>query len=142
VLVGVPIDTGYLKQRISEVLEAISELKRLTSKPYSKLSQEEKYSIRYHVIVLAESVGGICVHVATEDFRREPLSYSECFKMLEDKGVFDCAKDLIGIMRLRNLLVHRYWTIEDSQVYDSIKKNFRGVHKFLGSMKRKYGINL
>ena len=136
------VDAGYLKQRMTEVLEAISELKRLTSKPYSKLRSDERYSIRYHVIVLAESVGSMCVHVATEDLRREPLSYSECFKMLEDEGVFDCAKDLIETMRLRNLLVHRYWTIDDAQVYDSIKKNFECVHKFLRSMKGKYGINL
>jgi len=137
-----PIDSAYLKQRISEVSEAISELRRLTSKPYPKLSLEEKYSIRYHVIVLAESVGSMCVHVATEAFHREPQSYSECFRTLEDKGVFDCAKDLVEIMRLRNLLAHRYWTIDDAQVYDSIKKNFKCVHKFLRSIKRKYGIDL
>jgi len=137
-----PTDAAYLKQRMNDVLEAVSELKRLTSKPYPKLSSEEKYSIRYHLIVLAESLGSICVHAATEDLHREPQSYSECFRMLEDKGIFDCAKDLVEIMRLRNLLAHRYWTIDDAQVYDSVKKNFKCVHKFLRSIKRKYGIRI
>ncbi len=137
-----PVDTSHLKQRISEVSEAMSELERLTSKPYSALSLEEKYSVRYHVIVLAEAVGGMCIHVAMEDFGREPRSYSECFRMLEDEGFFNYSKDLISIMRLRNLLVHRYWIIDDAQIYDSIKKNFRCVDNFLGSVKGKYGISL
>lgn len=137
-----PVDISHLKQRISEVWEAMSEVKRLTSKPYSALSLEEKYSIRYHVIVLAEAVGGICIHVAVEDIGREPQSYSECFRILEDEGVFDCSKDLIRIMRLRNLLVHRYWTIDDAQIYDSIKKDFRCIDNFLRGVKGRYGISL
>lgn len=67
-----PVNKDQLKQRINEVLEAKSELKRLTSKPYANLSLEEKYAIRYHI--------------ATEDFKREPQSYSECFKIMEEKA--------------------------------------------------------
>jgi len=137
-----PVDPAHLRQRMSEVLEAMSELRRLTVKAYSTLSREEKYSIRYHVIVLAEAVGSICVHVATEDFSREPRSYSECFKIMEEESIFDCSEDLIAIMRLRNLLVHRYWTIDDAQVYGSVKNDLSCVDKFLRSIKGKYGINL
>jgi uncharacterized protein YutE (UPF0331/DUF86 family) len=82
-LVRMPVNTQHLKQRISEILEAKSELVRLTSKPSSKLSLEEKYAIRYQIIVLAEGLGSICVQVATEDFKLEPKSCSECFKLLQ-----------------------------------------------------------
>ncbi len=46
-----PINVDHLKQRINEVLESKAELNRLTSKPYSELSTDEKYAIRYHVSV-------------------------------------------------------------------------------------------
>lgn len=137
-----PVNKDHLKQRINEVLEAKSELKRLTSKPYAKLSLEEKYAIRYHIIVLAEALGSICIHIAIEDFKREPQSYSECFKIMKEKGICDCAKDLIAITRLRNLLTHRYWTIDDDQVYDSIKKDFKCVDKFLRSVREKYATTI
>jgi uncharacterized protein YutE (UPF0331/DUF86 family) len=137
-----PITPDHLKQRINEVLEAKSELKRLTTKPYAKLSLEEKYAIRYHVIVLAEALGNICLHIAAEDFKHEPKSYSECFKIMEEENICDCAKDLTALMRLRNLLTHRYWTIDDAQVYDSIKNNFKVVDKFLRSVTEKYAINI
>jgi uncharacterized protein YutE (UPF0331/DUF86 family) len=56
-----PIDVSQLKQRITEVLDAKAELKRLTSKPYAELGKEAKYAIRYQTIVLAEALGGVCL---------------------------------------------------------------------------------
>jgi uncharacterized protein YutE (UPF0331/DUF86 family) len=133
------VDISQLKQRITEVLDAKAELKRLTLKPYAELSLDEKYAIRYHVIVLAEALGGICLHVAREDLGQEPQSYSECFRLLDEEGVCgDCAKDLSAMVRLRNLLTHRYWTIDDQQVYNSIKNDFRGVDRFLEGVQEKY----
>lgn len=138
-----PVDASQLKQRITEVLDAKAELKRLTLKPYAKLSMDEKYAVRYHIIVLAEALGGMCLHVAKEDLNQEPLSYSECFRLLDEEGICgNCAKDLTAIVRLRNLLTHRYWAIDDKQVYDSIKDDFRGVDKFVESVQEKYAVDL
>jgi len=41
-----PINVDHLKQRINEILESKAELNRLTTKPYTKLSMEEKYAIK------------------------------------------------------------------------------------------------
>jgi uncharacterized protein YutE (UPF0331/DUF86 family) len=137
-----PISVEQIKQRITEILETIDELKRLTSKSYAKLSLNEKYAIRYHIIVLADALGSLCFQMATEELNRAPESYSQCFKMLEEEGICDCARDLTALVRLRNLLVHRYWVIDDSQVYDAIKSNFKAVEKFLERVKDRYAINL
>jgi uncharacterized protein YutE (UPF0331/DUF86 family) len=137
-----PINIDQLKQRMNEVIESKNELNRMTSKPYAKMSMEEKYAVRYHIIVLAEALGSICLQIAIEDFKRTPQSYSECFKIMEEEGICKCAKDLTAIMRLRNLLTHRYWIIDDAQIYDSIKNNFKAVDKFLRSVKERYAINI
>ena len=138
-----PVDMSQIKQRITEVLDAKAELKRLTLKPYAELNIEEKYAIRYHVIVLAEALGSVCLHVAKEDLQQEPLSYSECFRLLDEEDISDnCAKELTALVRLRNLLTHRYWIIDDNQVYNSIKNDFKSVNKFLESVQDKYAIDL
>ena len=36
-----------------------------------------------------------------------------------------------ALIRLRNLLVHRYWTIDDERIYASVKSNFESVRNFL-----------
>ena len=74
--------------------------------------------------------------------KRTPQSYSQCFKIMEEEGICNCAKDLTAITRLRNLLTHRYWAIDDAQIYDSIKNNFKAIDKLLGSVKDRYAINL
>ena len=138
-----PVDVSQIKQRITEVLDAKAELKRLTMKPYAELNMEEKYAIRYHVIVLAEALGNVCLHVAKEDLQKEPLSYSECFRLLDEEGISDnCAKELTALVRLRNLLTHRYWIIDDNQVYNSIKNGFKGVNKFLERVQDKYAVDI
>lgn len=138
-----PVDTAQLKQRMKQVLDAKLEVIRLTSKPYEPLNTEEKFAIRYHIIVLAEAVGSTCLHIAAEDIDLKPQSYSECFKIMEERKIcVNCAKDLTSIIRLRNLLTHQYWKIEDRQVYDSVKDDFKSVDKFLQSVKQKYAASL
>ncbi|MEM1563685.1 MAG: DUF86 domain-containing protein [Candidatus Bathyarchaeia archaeon] len=137
-----PVNVEHLKRRIVEILETINELKRLTSKPYAELNLNEKYAIRYHIIVLAEALGGLCFQIVTEDLNRTPSSYSQCFKILEEEGICDCAKDLTAIMRLRNLLVHRYWIIDDNQVYNAVKGNFKAIDNFLKNVRDRYAIKL
>jgi uncharacterized protein YutE (UPF0331/DUF86 family) len=124
-----PVDVSQLKQRIAEVLDAKTDLKRLTSKTYETLSGDEKFAIRYNVIVLAEALGSICVHIAIEDLGQAPGSFSGCFELLDEKGIcVTCAEDLSGIIKLR--------------VYDSVKNGFYAVDKFLEAVEEKYAIDL
>ena len=36
-------------------------------------------------------------------------------------------RDVLSIVRLRNLLVHRYWVIDDAKIYSSVKKDFKRI---------------
>ena len=138
-----PIDIAQMKQRIQEVIDAKTQIKKLTAKPYEELNMEQIYAIRYHIIVLAEALGTVCMHVAREDLKQEPLSYSECFSLLDEEGITDeVAQELVKIVRLRNLLTHRYWVIDDKQVYESIKNDFKGVDSFLECVQDKYAIDI
>ena len=134
------VDVEYLKGRIREVREVVGELRRFVSKAYSEMSLDEKYSMRYHVVVLTEALGGLCLHIAMEDLGCEPVSYAECFKLLESRGVAERAEELVRMVRLRNLLVHRYWSIEDAKVYEAVKRDFRCVEDLIGRVERKYGL--
>jgi Protein of unknown function DUF86. len=33
----------------------------------------------------------------------------------------------VALIRLRNLLVHRYWVIDDERVYWSVRNNFKCI---------------
>jgi uncharacterized protein YutE (UPF0331/DUF86 family) len=84
----------------------------------------------------------MCLHVATEDFGYEPESYSDCFTYLQNKGIIICAEDLVKMIRLRNLLVHRYWIVDDLKVYASIEKNFKCTEDLLKASGERYGVSV
>lgn len=134
------IDSDYLKVRVKEAIEAVKELERLTSKPFNELSFDERHSMRYQIIVLAEAIGSICIHISMEDLGYEPESYSDCIAYLRDKEIVGCAEELIKIIRMRNLLVHRYWVVDDFRVYSSAKENFKCVDEFSKSVEGRYGL--
>jgi len=134
------IDKNFLKKRMQDVEQAMKNLERIASKPYEELSLDEKFSMRYQVIVLAEAVGSICLHIAIEDFGYRAESYGDCLKYLEERKLIRCVEDLTAIMRMRNLLVHRYWLADDSIIYTSVRKNFGCVSEFLRVVGERYGI--
>lgn len=134
------VDIDYLKGRIGEIRKTIGELSRLVSKPYAEIDLDEKYSMRYQLVVLVEALGDMGMHIAIEDLGSEPRSYAECFKLLEANELIESAEDLVKMVRLRNLLVHRYWIIDDAKVYKAVKEDFERVLELLEKVREKYGI--
>ena len=134
------VDPDYLRSRIREAREAMRHLLRLTSRPFEALSLDEKCSMRYHIVVLAEAIGSICIHICLRELNYEPESYPDCLSYLGDAGLISCVGNLIGIVRLRNLLVHKYWVVDDQRVYISVRENFKCVLEFLRMVEDRYGL--
>jgi uncharacterized protein YutE (UPF0331/DUF86 family) len=134
------VDIEYLKSRIKEIQDLIKEINRLTSKNFNKMSMDEKYSLRYQIIVLVEALGSLCLHIVIEDLGKEPESAQECFKFLEEAHLISNSDNLIKIARLRNLITHKYWTIDDAKIYNAIKDNFKEVNELLMKIGERYEI--
>ncbi|MEM2049807.1 MAG: DUF86 domain-containing protein [Thermoproteota archaeon] len=133
-----PVDGDVLRSRISDVNSTISELQRLASKPFMQLSIDEKYSIRYNIVVLVESVVSICMHIAVEAYVKTPATYREAVKIVAERLNLSLAGELESLVGLRNLLVHRYWPVEDEKVYEAVKNNFKCVEELLGKVREAF----
>ncbi len=114
-----------IETRIMEINDAIEEIEKITRKEYSELTLYEKLSLRYLIIQLVEAAATICVHIITRVYGEQPHGYSDCFIRLGIKGVIpsSLAYELACVARLRNLLVHRYWEIDDEKIYYSVKND-------------------
>ena len=126
-----PIDKEVVKARINELIGAINELKRLTSKPFIEMNIDEVYSMRYNIIVLAESLASICLHLALEFYGMRPRSNTECVREVCQRINLYCCKDLEDLIRLRNIITHRYWMVKDDQIYRDIKNDFECIFEFI-----------
>jgi uncharacterized protein YutE (UPF0331/DUF86 family) len=136
----IPIDKELVLEKISEVSDIISELKALTIKKYEEMNTHERYSMRYLIIVLVESLASICVHLSLDQYGIRPKSYTECFREVGLRLGVQCYRELEALARLRNILVHRYWTVRDDLVYQSIKRDFNCVEVFMEKVKELAGL--
>jgi len=134
---SMPINHDAVKYRINEILDCISNLKRLVSKPYTELSIDEKNSIRYYIIVMVEALTTLCIHVCREQYGYKPQSYSEAVKFLCDKLGIEPLENVFSLIKLRNLIVHRYWIIDDYRIYKNVKENFDEILLFVKLLEEK-----
>ncbi|BAJ50159.1 hypothetical protein CSUB_C0298 [Candidatus Caldarchaeum subterraneum] len=126
-----PVDPALVRARISDVRLSVNELRRLTSRPFSELDVDQRYSMRYNLIALVESLVSLCTHLCMEAYGKTPTSYREAIKCVAERLTLSCVKDLQALVGFRNLLIHRYWTVDDERVYREILDDFKCVEEFL-----------
>jgi len=128
----VPIDES-VEARFREINDALELLRGLVAKRFDELTVYEGLSLRYLIIQLVEASASICVRLLLSVYHETVEGFPECFMRLGLKGVLpeDLASKLASVARLRNLLVHRYWAVDDEKVYKSVKKGFKDFEDFI-----------
>jgi uncharacterized protein YutE (UPF0331/DUF86 family) len=132
-------DKDIVDSKARDIRNSMAELIRLTSKKFEEMSIDELYSMRYQIIVMVEAIGALCSYIALEVYGYEPSSIKDCIAYICERNSIRNIEDMKALVGLRNLLVHRYWTIENKRVYDSIKENFKCVEELLNVIATKYG---
>ncbi len=132
------IDKEYVWKLIKDIEEAMSVILEDTSKPFDSITRAERHEVRYYVIVLVEALVALCYHIARRRFGIKPETPFMTLNVLLEKGLLTSEEfnDLVLLVKLRNLLVHGYWVIDDKRIYEAIRNNFRNVRSFLERIKR------
>jgi len=129
----VPINEEMIEARIREINDAVQELRDLTTREFDELNTYQRLAMRYLVIQLVEAASSICIRILMAAFNEKPEGFPECFLRLGKKVVLprELAERLASAARLRNLLVHRYWTIRDERVYESMRGGLGDFEEFV-----------
>jgi len=76
----------------------------------------------------------IGLHILREQFNDTAEGYVQVFRKLLERGIIsrDTGEGMIKLARLRNLIVHRYWDVDEVRVYTEIKEvGIELVKKFI-----------
>lgn len=122
-----------VEARVREINEALQSLRELIGREFQSLGVYEKLSVRYLVVQLVEAASSVCIHVLSRAFDETAEAYPDCFLRLGERRAIpkDLAERLASAARLRNLLVHRYWEIDDERVYTSVKLGLKDFEEFV-----------
>ena len=63
------------------------------------------------------------IHLLEARGRRVPESYGAVFRRMAEEGMvsWEVAEGMRRLAGLRNLLVHRYWEVDDGRIYDEAR---------------------
>ena len=133
-----PINRDLLKKQISDIREALANARGLIEKPFGELSLYEKLALRYIIIELVEASASACIHVLRELYGVFVENYPECFRKLSDLGLLPkrLAENLVSAARLRNLVVHRYWVMDDKKLYYLAKDGLKVFEEYAEILER------
>ena len=142
------INIEKIKTLGKDLLDTVSEIKSITSLKEEVFVKERKniFSLRYLLIEAVETMANICNHILTRVTGQVPKGYPDCFEKLSEAKII--AKKLGGNLKklasLRNILIHKYWEIDDRKVFESAKENIgdfeeflRQINKFIGPQIKK-----
>ena len=119
------VSKEVVKRLIREAEEALDEIKSVISMELDEFvsSRRARFSLRYSIVLIVEALADLGVAILEKDFNEEVESYRDAFIKLAEKGVIssECMQSMIKLVSLRNIVVHRYWTIDDIRIYKNAK---------------------
>jgi uncharacterized protein YutE (UPF0331/DUF86 family) len=129
------INIEKIKTLEKDLLNTVSEIKSIITigeEPFVK-EPKEIYALRYLLIEAVEAMANICNHILTRVTSQVPKGYPDCFEKLSEagiitKGVGEKLKKLAG---LRNILIRKYWEIDDQKIFRSAKENIEDFEQYL-----------
>jgi len=130
------VSKEYIKRVLKEIQDALDELKSITKFSESDFmsSRTLRFSARFSIIQIVEAASDLGIAILEKDFSETAESYREVFSKLALKGVIksETAEEMEKIASLRNMIIHRYWRIDDRKIYrDAISGGICAIERFM-----------
>jgi len=136
------IDRQRVERLLMEIEEALDVINSVLEKREDEFVSDVVliYAVRYAIVEIVEAATLVGAHILEGRYGVSVETYSDVFEQLSRRGVIspnvsDGFRRLVG---LRNLIVHRYWTVDDARIYKEAKGNgLRVIREFVNEV-RKY----
>jgi uncharacterized protein YutE (UPF0331/DUF86 family) len=138
------VNVELIRTKATAIRRNIERITRLASLPDEQFWSDERNieTVKLWLIELVQDAADLCNHLAARLAHQVPLSYPECFEVLGDEGILEksLADSLRTLARFRNLLVHRYWDVDDQRVLQIARTQLGDLEQFLEAVGRITGI--
>ncbi len=128
------LDGDRIRTKLQDIVRAKDRLQRIQALGRdSFLSDEDNQDIaRSRLLVATEAALNICYHTAAKKLHKVPEEYGQCFQLLGEAELIpqDLASRLAMMARFRNRLVHMYWDVDYSQVYEILSESLSDLDEF------------
>ncbi len=128
------LNEELVRSRCEDIAESLGRLEEIGKKTKKEFLEniDAQDIASYRLLVAIEAALNLCYHITAKRLKRVPDDYAGCFNVLSDAGIIPkgLSKRLQKTACFRNLLVHMYWKIDYSKVYDIIKHDTKDLRRF------------
>ncbi|MBI5075309.1 MAG: DUF86 domain-containing protein [Nitrospirae bacterium] len=122
-----PINTEVVTRLIAEMEQAVAKLRSLSGLSQDKFLADSNFydAAKYNLIVAVEALIDLCNHVIAQERLGKPEEYADVLRIIGARLSLD-ADFIIRLEKMakfRNLIVHLYWKVDNSEVYNILKNN-------------------
>ena len=129
------LDRNRIAKDIADIAMARREIERLIAVDQATFFSDSRnvFSVRYLIIQTVEAMTDICQHMLARTRGIPCDGYIDCIVKAGEHGIISVAltERLRRLAALRNILVHRYWSIDDARVYIETKANVSNLTTFI-----------
>ncbi len=130
------LNAALIQARFEDIHESLKRLEAIRQQPREAFLENADLRdlASYRLLVAIEAAIQICYHVSAQVLHQAPSGYAECFALLSEGGIIPgtLGKRLQRMARFRNVLVHRYWDVDYSRVYDVLQHDLSDIREFMG----------
>ena len=110
-------------KHLEENIKILREIKETVTLEALKVNRRYEWEVRYGLLESIQVVIDIACKLSSRYNLGNPKTYRACIELLEQHNYLDgvLAKKVIGMVGLRNLLVHEYVEIDKEKLYDFLE---------------------
>jgi len=142
-----PIDVDRILKAKMDIIKVSDQIDQLFGGKVKDFLDDPKnaLALKYLLIEAVEAIADICQHLLAKTKGIVCEGYIDCIVKMGETGIItsSLAQKLRKLADLRNILVHRYWVIDDKKVYAQTLENKKyliefvdQIESFIGSQKK------
>lgn len=110
-------------KHLEENIKVLREVKDSVTLDELKVNKRYEWEVRYGLLESIQVVIDIACKITSEYNLGNPKNYRGCIELLEKHQYLDAklSKKVIGMVGLRNLLVHEYIEIDEEKLYQFLE---------------------
>lgn len=95
-------------------------------------------AIKYNLVEIVEACANILQHILAKDRGIAAGGYLDVIERSKQEKIITLStyKSLIPFFRFRNVLVHRYWEMEDRKLIKDVKNNYKIFYKLIKEIEK------
>ena len=132
------IDKDRITKAKLDIIQVTERIDSLIGKGLDSYLSDEKapLALKYLLIEAVEAISDICQHLLAKTKGIACLGYVDCIVKAGQEGIITSAlsERLRRLADLRNIIIHRYWVIDDQKIFQETIENKRELADFVGQI--------